>query len=233
MDPEKKPVCLVDDEREALVSMELTLRVAGIAPIATFTSWNDAAPLIENNGARLVVLDILMPGASGIDALRLIRKKNRSVPVIMATCIDNVENAVKCMQYGANDYLVKPLKNGHFVECVRNALVIDELSREEPVLDKGKSGPVESAPAEEPAPTATKSLEALSAWVQGFTGALMREVGPEQEPLLRSCLDLLWRQKAYLEPDLTIADVAHRCATNTTIFRAASTPRSASISHVS
>ena len=70
-----------------------------------------ALKLIENQAFDLILLDIMMPGLSGIDVLHEIRKKHSliSLPVIMVTADDLDESVVTALENGANDYLTKPL----------------------------------------------------------------------------------------------------------------------------
>ena len=59
----------------------------------------------EYDGA---VLDIMMPGMDGLTVLKKIRRKNINTPVLLLTARDSVEDRVKGLDAGANDYLVKP-----------------------------------------------------------------------------------------------------------------------------
>jgi DNA-binding NtrC family response regulator len=66
--------------------------------------------LIEAHSIALLVMDIRMPQQSGIDLLKLIKSRDRSLPVIMITGYPSIENAVEAMRYGALNVFVKPLK---------------------------------------------------------------------------------------------------------------------------
>jgi serine/threonine protein kinase len=69
-----------------------------------------ALELIDNEKFHLVLLDILMPGLSGIDVLQAVRIKYSltELPIIMATAVDDTEEVVKALDLGANDYVIKP-----------------------------------------------------------------------------------------------------------------------------
>jgi len=71
----------------------------------------EALQLIRQQSFDLVVLDVMMPGISGLEVLKIVRK-NRSVtelPVIMATALDSSQDIVEALEIGANDYVTKPL----------------------------------------------------------------------------------------------------------------------------
>ncbi len=56
----------------------------------------------------LIIMDVRMPGVSGIDALREIKRQAPGQPVVMVTAVSEVETAVEAMRLGANDYVMKP-----------------------------------------------------------------------------------------------------------------------------
>jgi serine/threonine protein kinase/CheY-like chemotaxis protein len=78
------------------------LRLGGEAP---------AGKDLGGNGIDLVVLDVMMPGLTGIDVLRRVRARfsPTELPVIMATAKDQSEDVVEALEHGANDYVTKPL----------------------------------------------------------------------------------------------------------------------------
>jgi len=69
-----------------------------------------ALELIDNEKFQLVLLDILMPGLSGIEVLQAVRIRYSltELPIIMATAVDDTEEVVKALDLGANDYVIKP-----------------------------------------------------------------------------------------------------------------------------
>ncbi len=66
---------------------------------------------VQRGGIDLVILDVMMPGLSGIDVLQILRKRHSAaeLPVIMATAKDQSEDMVEALRGGANDYVTKPL----------------------------------------------------------------------------------------------------------------------------
>lgn len=73
----------------------------------------------------VLILDIGLPGKSGLEALKDIREMNKEIPVIMLTADDTVETAIQAMKIGATDYLTKPF------ETERLKVVIDHLMERE------------------------------------------------------------------------------------------------------
>ncbi len=70
-----------------------------------------ALALVESGSFDLVLLDIMMPGLSGIEVLRLVREKRsrEELPVVMATARDQAADVIEALRLGANDYVTKPL----------------------------------------------------------------------------------------------------------------------------
>ncbi len=68
----------------------------------------EALDYLESADYDAVVLDIMMPVMDGLTVLRKMRQKNNSTPVILLTAKDSIEDRVKGLDAGANDYLVKP-----------------------------------------------------------------------------------------------------------------------------
>ena len=78
--------------------------------------------LIFANQYDLIVLDIMLPGASGIDICREIRQKNIQTPVMMLTACDSVKDKVVGLDSGADDYITKPFSFDEFVARIRALL---------------------------------------------------------------------------------------------------------------
>jgi DNA-binding NtrC family response regulator len=113
---------LCDDGHEVAVaaSAEEGLRIAGTAPL-------DA-----------VVLDVRLPGADGLSAMREFRQLLGPVPIIVITAFGNLETAVKALEGGAFDYLVKPFDLNQATEVVKRALA-KEPPRTPDVAPAGQS----------------------------------------------------------------------------------------------
>jgi DNA-binding NtrC family response regulator len=91
----------------------------------------------------LVVLDLMLPGMSGLEALAEVRRLDPDQVVIMLTAYGSVETAVQAMRQGAHDYLAKPFKNEDVLRALRHGLRQRRLMVENRTLRRalqGKSG---------------------------------------------------------------------------------------------
>lgn len=70
----------------------------------------------------LVVLDLLLPGRNGLDILQTLRKRDRHTPVLVLTARDAVEDRVRGLDTGADDYLIKPFAFGELLARIRALL---------------------------------------------------------------------------------------------------------------
>jgi DNA-binding NtrC family response regulator len=98
---------------------------------------------LDNGAFDLVVLDLMLPGMGGLEALQEIRRRDPDQVVIMLTAYASVETAVQAIRQGAHDYLTKPFKNEDVLRAVRNALRQHRLMVENRNLRRaleGKSG---------------------------------------------------------------------------------------------
>ena len=82
----------------------------------------------------LVLLDLNMPGMSGLEMLQLVRRQNTQIPVIVMTAFGTIENAVEAMKAGASDFLLKPFDLEHLTAVVNKALEIRSLRDENRAL---------------------------------------------------------------------------------------------------
>jgi DNA-binding NtrC family response regulator len=116
-------ILMVDDERDFLESMKRGLLISGYKNLKLLTDPVEAAQLVEGGGAfDVALLDITMPGISGLDLLERIKTLSPTTECIMVTAVNEVGVAVQCMQRGAFDYLVKPILQEELVLRVKRAL---------------------------------------------------------------------------------------------------------------
>jgi DNA-binding NtrC family response regulator len=103
-------VLVVDDDRDVAQSHASILERIGYRPI-TQTIPEDVEPhLTRQPNIDLVLLDIRMPGINGIDLLQRIKLRRPDLGVVMATVVNDVEQAVRAIKAGAYNYLLKPLQ---------------------------------------------------------------------------------------------------------------------------
>ncbi len=113
----KTRVLLVDDEKEFVESLSerLTLRDYDVG---ISTSGEDALEKVKGYNYDVVILDVLMPGLSGIETLREIKKVKPLTEVIMLTGNATVETGIEGMKLGALDYLMKPCNTEELVDKI-------------------------------------------------------------------------------------------------------------------
>jgi DNA-binding NtrC family response regulator len=124
---------LVEDKNELRAMLRKALERAGYA----VEEAPDGAAAIQKIRARrylLVVTDLKMPGASGIDVLRASKEADSTIPVILLTAYGSVEEAVTAMKEGAFDFLQKPVDLDHLKLLVERAARQQELLRENLLL---------------------------------------------------------------------------------------------------
>ena len=125
-------ILCVDDVAENLKLLECDLEDEGFE-VVTASGGAEALELISTKVFSAVILDWMMPGLSGIDTLKTLRKEQSAVelPVIMATALNESSNmleALEALEAGANDYVTKPIKMGILLARLRSHLRVRELS---------------------------------------------------------------------------------------------------------
>ncbi|MFF2158158.1 response regulator transcription factor [Paenibacillus chitinolyticus] len=100
-------ILLVDDEPHILQFLEFGLVNEGFE-IKTAPDGLSATNLVREFQPHVVILDVMMPGMDGFEVCRLLKKNGSNIAVIMLTAKDEVEDRVKGLTIGADDYLVKP-----------------------------------------------------------------------------------------------------------------------------
>lgn len=115
-----KPVLIVDDDESMRFLLSFSLDRAGIANVSASTG-EEALAMLETEPVSVVLLDNRLPRLSGIEVLRTIRSRPQSatLPVIMVTADDSVDERVQGLAAGADDYLVKPFAMPELVARVK------------------------------------------------------------------------------------------------------------------
>lgn len=120
---------VVDDEHLIRWSLEQNLKKQGYE-VVTAGSGEEALRLVREEQPDLVLLDIQLPGISGIDVLGKIKDHDDDIIVIMVTANSGLENAVHAMRLGAYDYVSKPFNLDELSIVIRKALESSDLKHE-------------------------------------------------------------------------------------------------------
>ncbi len=116
----KIKILIVDDEQEFTDTLAQRLEIRDFN-VSVAYSGESALELFEENSYDIVVLDVLMPGISGIETLQRIKNKDPLVQVIMLTGNVTVEKAIAGMKLGAHDFLMKPAETEDLINKINEA----------------------------------------------------------------------------------------------------------------
>lgn len=174
-----KKVLVVDDEPNVRLMMRTTLEGSGYA-VDEAADGPEALDRLRSAPADLVLLDLKMPGPSGLDVLRTLRESGDDVPVVFVTAYGSIADAVAAMRLGAIDFLTKPVTPA----SIRR------------VTDEVTSRHVETAPRDvepQPLPPAGPAVVVVGPPAVDLSGAkraLNRRQFTRAEQLLQEALDV-------------------------------------------
>src|SRR5580704_7738706 len=100
-------ILLVEDDEILSDGIAKALRQAGYA-IDHVSTGLDADHALETTGFDLLILDLGLPKLDGLEVLRRLRARNQTLPVLIVTARDRLEDRVSGLDFGADDYLTKP-----------------------------------------------------------------------------------------------------------------------------
>lgn len=114
-------ILIVEDEPKTGTYLKQGLSEAGfVTDLAA--NGTDGQHLALTEAYDLVILDVMLPGINGWDVLRSLRSAGKAMPVLFLTARDRVEDRVKGLELGADDYLVKPFAFSELLARVRTLL---------------------------------------------------------------------------------------------------------------
>jgi len=125
----KENILIIDDEASIRSSLKGILEDEGFL-VKTAETGEEGLELLKNQNVDLVLLDIWLPGISGIDVLKSIKTAEENTQVVMISGHGTIETAVTATKLGAHDFLEKPLSLEKVVLTVRNALRQKKLEEE-------------------------------------------------------------------------------------------------------
>src|SRR5262249_54457376 len=135
-----KTVLVVDDDPTQRRLIQAVLDRAGFK-VETAESGQPALDvMLRGSGADLVLLDLVMPGLSGMETLQELPGAGVRTPVLVLTATGGVETVVRAMQAGAQDFFVKPASPERILISIRNALEMGDLKAEVDRLKKHHGG---------------------------------------------------------------------------------------------
>ncbi|WP_429840703.1 response regulator transcription factor [Brevibacillus sp. FIR094] len=121
-------ILIVEDEEKIARVIQLELEYEGYESEIAKTGI-EALEQYNQGGWNLILLDVLLPGLSGIEVLRRIRVKDSSTPVILLTARNAVVDKVNGLDQGANDYITKPFEIEELLARIRSCLRLSQMTR--------------------------------------------------------------------------------------------------------
>ncbi|HEX9781046.1 MAG TPA: response regulator [bacterium] len=117
---ERKTILVIDDEQDFAKLLKLNLESAGEYRVLTAGGAEEGLAAIERERPDLVLLDIMMPGLGGLEALPKIKALSPETPVAMVTAVWKEDEAKRAFRAGAYEYITKPVD----LEHLRRALLV-------------------------------------------------------------------------------------------------------------
>jgi FixJ family two-component response regulator len=126
---ENATVLIVDDDREFRDSVGRLLRTVGL-DTREFSSVSDFLKADPSDGPTCLVLDVRMPGRSGLELQRDLAAASRWLPIIFITAHADVPMTVQAMKGGAIEFLTKPFRDQDLIDAVEAGIARDRVRRE-------------------------------------------------------------------------------------------------------
>jgi len=127
--PESKAIVfVVDDDVSVREALERLLRVVGFE-VETFASAQDFLAHRRENAPSCLVLDVRLPGLSGLELQKRIAEANREIPIVFITGHGDVPTSVSAMKAGAVEFLVKPFSDQDLLDAIQQAIKRDQAAR--------------------------------------------------------------------------------------------------------
>jgi len=127
---EKSPVVhVVDDDPSFRTAISRLLRAAGYE-VRVYGSAGDFLLEPPVDGSGCVLLDVRMPGPSGLDLHEAMARRGDTLPVIFLTGHGDIPQSVRAMRQGAADFLTKPVRRSELIAAIRHALARHEADSE-------------------------------------------------------------------------------------------------------
>jgi two-component system nitrogen regulation response regulator NtrX len=122
-------ILLIDDDEEILKQVSGLLEDEGYKTL-TASSGEEGLARIKDEDVALVLLDVYMPGMTGIEVLSFIKKTTPTTSVVMISGQADIETAVKATKLGALDFIEKPFQPERLLVSVKNVLKLESLRHE-------------------------------------------------------------------------------------------------------
>src|SRR6202795_900982 len=124
-------IFIVDDDRDVRESLQELLESVGLHSKSFGTAQEFlSSPRSNDDGPRCLILDVRLPGISGLDLQHELKRGKVNIPIIFLTAHADVPMSVKAMKSGAVEFLTKPFRHQDLLDAVQRSLSRDRMVRE-------------------------------------------------------------------------------------------------------
>jgi len=128
MPEEASVVYIVDDDAAVRESLDSLVRSVGLV-VKTFASANEFLSGKRSNAPGCLVLDVRLPGLSGLDLQQKLMRDDVSIPIVFITGHGDIPMTVRAMRAGAIEFLTKPFRDQDLLDAIQQAIERDRTSR--------------------------------------------------------------------------------------------------------
>lgn len=130
MSESKEIVFVVDDDVSIREALESLIRSAGFK-VETFASAQEFLARSRADVPACLVLDVRLPGLSGLDLQKRMVEANREIPIVFITGHGDVPTSVRAMKAGAVEFLIKPFSDRDLLDAIQQAIKRDQSARKQ------------------------------------------------------------------------------------------------------
>jgi DNA-binding NtrC family response regulator len=123
-----KKLLIVDDDLHLLESLRVVF--GGLYEISTALSAEEAAVLLNSQDPDVMLLDVILPGANGIEFFQIVRHTHPQLPVVMISGASSIKPVIKALELGASDFIRKPFDIDELRLVVARALHLNDLKHQ-------------------------------------------------------------------------------------------------------
>ena len=123
-------VFVVDDDPDIRAAVALLMKSVKL-PVRTFAGADEFLSKWDPGDAGCLVLDVRMPGMSGLELQNVLRERNAEIPIVFLSGHGDIPMALRAVRSGAVDFIEKPFRDQPLIDAVHEALVLDEARRQD------------------------------------------------------------------------------------------------------
>jgi DNA-binding response OmpR family regulator len=133
---------VVEDEQHLAAGLKLNFELEGYVVDMAASARKAGELLLQARGYDVIILDVMLPDATGFELCRRLREGGNFTPVLMLTAMDSTEDRVTGLEVGADDYMVKPFELAELLARVRSLLRRRSWERRQPVREAAAAEPI-------------------------------------------------------------------------------------------